>query len=259
MGRRQVCHSDCQPPFHGHSFLGFLSGQHFAKTTRDLADFTLICKRPFFVFFLTYDFIIATNFSISRDSLKGPIKWIKNKIETLSFRLWIRACVQLIHCFNVIFIVVMHERFYFQMGSARIVPLDDLHDRHLDDRHGFLTQLHVLHGHPHHHRSDFSVPLPNPLHFRWVPPSDAGDHSLMNTISLSLSLWSQVMELVGPEFRTFAGTGISMFFGLSMALLAGLSYLLPNWYHLALATSVPFVPLFGCVFFSLLTWSYIWY
>lgn len=188
MGRRQVCHSDCQPPFHGHSFLGFLSGQHFAKTTRDLADFTLICKRPFFVFFLTYDFIIATNFSISRDSLKGPIKWIKNKIETLSFRLWIRACVQLIHCFNVIFIVVMHERFYFQMGSARIVPLDDLHDRHLDDRHGFLTQLHVLHGHPHHHRSDFSVPLPNPLHFRWVPPSDAGDHSLMNTISLSLSL-----------------------------------------------------------------------
>ena len=61
------------------------------------------------------------------------------------------------------------------------------------------------------------------------------------------------MELVGPEFRTFAGTGISMFFGLSMALLAGLSYLLPNWYHLALATSVPFVPLFGCVFFSLLT------
>ena len=54
-----------------------------------------------------------------------------------------------------------------------------------------------------------------------------------------------VMELVGPDFRTFAATGISMFFGLSLALLAGLAYVFPNWYHLALATSLPFIPLFG--------------
>ncbi|XP_032788170.2 organic cation transporter 1 isoform X1 [Daphnia magna] len=54
-----------------------------------------------------------------------------------------------------------------------------------------------------------------------------------------------VMELVGPEFRTFAGNGISMFFGLSLALLAGLAYFLRHWFHLALATSVPFLPLFG--------------
>lgn len=54
-----------------------------------------------------------------------------------------------------------------------------------------------------------------------------------------------VMELVGPEFRTFAGNGISMFFGLSLALLAGLAHFLRHWFHLALATSVPFLPLFG--------------
>lgn len=57
-----------------------------------------------------------------------------------------------------------------------------------------------------------------------------------------------VMELVGPEFRTFAGNGISMFFGLSLALLAGLAHFLRHWFHLALATSVPFLPLFGWVF-----------
>ena len=56
------------------------------------------------------------------------------------------------------------------------------------------------------------------------------------------------MELVGPEFRTFAGNGISMFFGLSLALLAGLAYFLRHWFHLALATSVPFLPLFGYTF-----------
>ena len=55
------------------------------------------------------------------------------------------------------------------------------------------------------------------------------------------------MELVGPDFRTFAGNGISMFFGLSLALLAGLAHVFRNWFHLALATSMPFIPLFGYV------------
>lgn len=53
------------------------------------------------------------------------------------------------------------------------------------------------------------------------------------------------MELVGPDFRTYAGAGISMFFGLSLALMAGIAYVVRNWFHLALATSVPFLPLFG--------------
>ena len=60
-----------------------------------------------------------------------------------------------------------------------------------------------------------------------------------------VSVEHTVMELVGPEFRTFAGNGISMFFGLSLALLAGLAHFLRHWFHLALATSVPFLPLFG--------------
>lgn len=54
-----------------------------------------------------------------------------------------------------------------------------------------------------------------------------------------------VMELVGPDFRAFAGAGISMFFGLSLALMAGIAYVVRDWFHLALATSVPFLPLFG--------------
>ncbi|CAG5109184.1 Similar to CarT: Carcinine transporter (Drosophila melanogaster), partial [Cotesia congregata] len=54
-----------------------------------------------------------------------------------------------------------------------------------------------------------------------------------------------VLELMGPRYRTFAGMVICMFFATAMCLLALLGYLLRNWFALSLATSVPFILLFS--------------
>ncbi|EZA57336.1 hypothetical protein DMN91_002573 [Ooceraea biroi] len=53
------------------------------------------------------------------------------------------------------------------------------------------------------------------------------------------------LELMGPRYRTFAGMVICMFFAIAMSLLALLGYMLRDWFSLSLATSVPFIFLFG--------------
>lgn len=53
------------------------------------------------------------------------------------------------------------------------------------------------------------------------------------------------LELMGPNYRTMVGMVICVSFALSEALLAILSYYFRDWFHLSLATSVPFVLLFS--------------
>lgn len=49
-----------------------------------------------------------------------------------------------------------------------------------------------------------------------------------------------VVELIGPANRTFVGIMTCLFVGIAEMCLAVLAYLLRNWFHLALATSLPF-------------------
>ena len=53
-----------------------------------------------------------------------------------------------------------------QVGKAEVLPGAHLHGRDVIDSYIVLTKLHILHGHPHHQRTDVSRPQPNPLHSR---------------------------------------------------------------------------------------------
>ncbi|KAJ0171616.1 hypothetical protein K1T71_013166 [Dendrolimus kikuchii] len=53
------------------------------------------------------------------------------------------------------------------------------------------------------------------------------------------------LELMPPKRRTYAGIVVGMLFAAGMCLLATLAYLLRDWYHLSLATSLPFILLYG--------------
>ncbi|XP_041972266.1 organic cation transporter 1-like [Aricia agestis] len=53
------------------------------------------------------------------------------------------------------------------------------------------------------------------------------------------------LELMPPAKRTYTGIVVGMLFASGMCLLALLAFFLRDWYHLSLATSVPFVFLFG--------------
>ncbi|XP_061380566.1 organic cation transporter 1-like isoform X2 [Danaus plexippus] len=53
------------------------------------------------------------------------------------------------------------------------------------------------------------------------------------------------LELMPPKWRTYAGIVVGMLFGSGMCLLAILAWLLRDWFYLSLASSVPFVLLFG--------------
>nr|XP_026494449.1 organic cation transporter 1-like [Vanessa tameamea] len=53
------------------------------------------------------------------------------------------------------------------------------------------------------------------------------------------------LELMPPARRTYTGIVVGMLFASGMCLLALLAYLLRDWYYLSLATSLPFILLFG--------------
>ncbi|CAF4874063.1 unnamed protein product [Pieris macdunnoughi] len=56
------------------------------------------------------------------------------------------------------------------------------------------------------------------------------------------------LELMPPAQRTNAGIVVGMLFASGMCLLALLAYVLRDWFYLSLATSLPFLLLFGYVF-----------
>lgn len=49
------------------------------------------------------------------------------------------------------------------------------------------------------------------------------------------------LELVGPNYRSFVTLMTCMFYTMGLILLAGVTYVVRNWVHLALATSIPFM------------------
>ncbi|XP_049762165.1 carcinine transporter isoform X1 [Schistocerca cancellata] len=49
------------------------------------------------------------------------------------------------------------------------------------------------------------------------------------------------LELVGPNYRSFVTVMTCMFYTLGLVMLAGVTYLVRDWVHLALATTVPFL------------------
>ncbi|XP_072948173.1 organic cation transporter 1-like [Epargyreus clarus] len=53
------------------------------------------------------------------------------------------------------------------------------------------------------------------------------------------------LELMPPARRTYTGIVVGMMFAAGMCLLAILAYALRDWFHLSLATSLPFVLLYG--------------
>ncbi|KAL4717573.1 hypothetical protein ACJJTC_000722 [Scirpophaga incertulas] len=54
------------------------------------------------------------------------------------------------------------------------------------------------------------------------------------------------LELMPPQQRTYTGIVVGMLFASGMCLLALLAYLIRDWFYLSLATSLPFISLFGC-------------
>ncbi|KAL0861764.1 hypothetical protein ABMA27_009240 [Loxostege sticticalis] len=53
------------------------------------------------------------------------------------------------------------------------------------------------------------------------------------------------LELMPPRSRTYTGIVVGMLFASGMCLLALLAYAVKDWFHLSLATSVPFILLYG--------------
>lgn len=53
------------------------------------------------------------------------------------------------------------------------------------------------------------------------------------------------LELMPPKIRTYAGIVVGMLFATGMCLLSALAYALRDWYVLSLASSLPFVLLYG--------------
>lgn len=49
------------------------------------------------------------------------------------------------------------------------------------------------------------------------------------------------LELVGPEYRSFVTVMTCTFYTFGIMMLAGVTYLVPNWVEMCLYTSVPFV------------------
>ncbi|KAM7283373.1 carcinine transporter [Ixodes scapularis] len=49
------------------------------------------------------------------------------------------------------------------------------------------------------------------------------------------------MELMSPEKRTFSGMFVSTIYGIPFIMLAGIAYLLRDWFTVSLATSMPFI------------------
>ncbi|XP_034826072.1 organic cation transporter 1-like [Maniola hyperantus] len=54
------------------------------------------------------------------------------------------------------------------------------------------------------------------------------------------------LELMPPATRTHTGIVVGMLFASGMCLLALLAFLLRDWFYLSLATSLPFILLYGC-------------
>ncbi|XP_034938524.1 carcinine transporter isoform X2 [Chelonus insularis] len=49
------------------------------------------------------------------------------------------------------------------------------------------------------------------------------------------------LELVGPNYRSFVTVMTCSFYTMGLCMLAGVTYLIPDWRHLALVTSIPFL------------------
>ncbi len=64
----------------------------------------------------------------------------------------------------------------------------------------------------------------------------------LNLAGVILSSFVLSMEIVGAEDRTYAGLACSGIFGFSYPLLAGLSYLIPNWRLLGVVSSIALLP-----------------
>ncbi|GFR90248.1 organic cation transporter protein [Elysia marginata] len=54
------------------------------------------------------------------------------------------------------------------------------------------------------------------------------------------------MELVGPNWRKFAGNAVNVFWSTGLFIEAGLAYMLRDWVYLQIAISVPLLPVFFC-------------
>lgn len=57
------------------------------------------------------------------------------------------------------------------------------------------------------------------------------------------------LELVGPNYRSFVTVMTCLFYTLGLIILAGVTYVVRNWVHLAIVTSVPFLLYFIYWFF----------
>lgn len=56
------------------------------------------------------------------------------------------------------------------------------------------------------------------------------------------------LELVGPEYRSFVTSMTCTFYTFGIMMLAGVTYLVPNWVEMNLYTSVPFLLYFLYLF-----------
>ncbi|GFR90245.1 organic cation transporter protein [Elysia marginata] len=63
-----------------------------------------------------------------------------------------------------------------------------------------------------------------------------------------LSAFVMGMELVGPNWRKFAGNAMNLFWSIGLLIEAGLAYMLRDWVYLQIAISVPLLPVFFCYF-----------
>ncbi|XP_046374361.2 organic cation transporter protein-like [Haliotis rufescens] len=66
-----------------------------------------------------------------------------------------------------------------------------------------------------------------------------------SSITLFISPFVYVMELVGPSKRTYAGVIIEFFWCFGLLLVGCLAYFIRDWHHLQLTITIPVVVLFG--------------
>ena len=58
---------------------------------------------------------------------------------------------------------------------------------------------------------------------------------------IGLTLFVMASEFVGPKYRSVAGTTVWFAFTFALCMMALQGYLVQNWRHLLLITSVPYI------------------
>lgn len=61
-------------------------------------------------------------------------------------------------------------------------------------------------------------------------------------------MYELALELVGPEYRSFVTVMTCTFYTFGIMMLAGVTYLVRDWIHMCLLTSVPFLVYFLYMF-----------